>query len=95
MLIWKVWDPSLGTSKLNRITNSSTSSTSIPILNLPSSNGARFSSNELVEEGNITEIVEKTLAQLSLFSNKDRTIQDEDDVLITRSALVTPRNLFQ
>ena len=31
----------------------------------------------------MAEIVEMTLAQLSPFSNKDRTIQDEDDVLIT------------
>ena len=71
------------------------SSTSVPIPDLPSLKGERFSPNELVEGGNTTEIVEKILAQHSPFNNKDRTIQDEDDVLITRSALVTPRNLFQ
>ena len=72
-----------------------TSSTSLPILDLPYSKGARLFPNELVEGGSITDIVEKTLAQLSPFSDKDCTIQDEDDVLITRSAPVTPRNLFQ
>ena len=57
--------------------------------------GERFSPKELVEGGNTTEIVEKSLVQHNPFNNKDRTIQDEDDVLITRSAPVTPRNLFQ
>ena len=72
-----------------------TSSRSVPILDLPSSMGERFSPDELVEGGNTTEIVEKTLVQHSPFNNRDRTIQDEYDVLITRSAPVTPRNLFQ
>ena len=72
-----------------------TSSTAVPILDLPSSMGERISPNELVERGNTTEIVEKTLVQHSPFNNKDRTTQDEDDVFITRSAPVTPRNLFK
>ena len=57
--------------------------------------GERFSPNELVEGGNTAEIVEKILVQHSPFNNKDRTIQDEDDVLITRYAPITPGNLFQ
>ena len=60
-----------------------TSSTSVPILDLPSSMGERFSPNELVEGGNTAEIIKKILVQHSPFNNKDRTIQDEDDVLIT------------
>ena len=72
-----------------------TSSTAVPILDLPSSMGERISPNELVERGNTTEIVEKTLVQHSPFNNKDRTIQDEDDVLITWYAPITPGNLFQ
>ena len=62
-----------------------TSSTSVPILDLPSSNRERFFPKELAEGGNIVESVEKTLVQLSPFNNKDPTIQDEDDALISRS----------